>query len=378
MEDRILVLGAGNGGQAVAAHKALEGFEVVLFELPQFSLNIQPFQDTRKIEIIWDDGNKKIANLHLITSDIERAFENVSIIFVVVPAFGHKRYAELIAPYIKDDHIIVLFPGSGGSLEFAEVFKNQGVFSDVIMCESSTLPYGTRLISPGKVKVFIEALQLPTGVFPSQRSQETINKLQTIYPSIQPAQSVLEAALNNPNPIVHPVATLLSASRIEYSNGNFFLYQEGMTPAIARCFEALETERQLLLDKLGYVKFHHKTQNIARLNLGDSIEECRQKILSTTMDAAFGPNSIDAGIMMKGPSKLDHRYISEDVPYGLVLLSSLGDLLEIPTPICDAVINLCSIINQTNYMVHGRGIKRLGLENLNTFQIKKYLLTGKK
>ena len=48
---RVAVLGAGNGGITAAADLKLRGFEVSLFELPQFSRNIDLLRE-RKGEVV--------------------------------------------------------------------------------------------------------------------------------------------------------------------------------------------------------------------------------------------------------------------------------------------------------------------------------------
>jgi opine dehydrogenase len=70
--------------------------------------------------------------------------------------------------------------------------------------------------------------------------------------------------------------------------------------------------------------------------------------------------------------------VTEDVPYGMVLTSTLGKLLKIPTPTHDAVIQLASVINRTDYWKTGRGISGLGLSKMNKQSLKKFLLEGKK
>jgi len=70
--------------------------------------------------------------------------------------------------------------------------------------------------------------------------------------------------------------------------------------------------------------------------------------------------------------------VTEDVPYGMVLTSTLGDLLKIPTPTHDAVIQLASVINRTDYWKTGRGVKELGLSGLDKKSLKRFLLEGKK
>jgi len=373
---KIAVIGAGNGGHAIAAHKTLDGFEVSLFELPRFADNIRQVLDTGQITVEWPERRKETVKIHRVTTDIAAALRGAEIIFVVTPAFGHKTMAKVCAPHVEEGQIIDLTPGSGGSLEFARIFKAQGVDKNVLLCECCTLPYGARLAGPGHVLIHTEAVTLPTGVFPANRTNEAMGKLREVYPTVTPAANVLEAAINNPNPIVHPAAMLLSAARIEYSGGEFYLYREGMTPAVARVYEALERERLAILDRLG-LKLHHYAGLDARgYNLGETLEECHDRILNTSMDAAFGAGSIEAGMQMKGPTSMQDRFVTEDAPYGLVLLVTLGRLLDIPTPITEAIINLCGAINRADYWAEGRGVDKLGLAGMSAEQIKAFLETG--
>jgi opine dehydrogenase len=374
-KDLVAVLGGGNGGHAVAANLSLAGFKVNFFELPRFAESFEKVLRTKEIRIqgISIDG---VAKLNLATTDIQQAIKDAEFIFVITPAFGHKAMAEVCAPFVQDGQIIVLMPGSGGSLEFVNIFRQKKVKREVFFAESCTLPYGARLKGPGHVSVLINTVILPTGVFPSKKTEEVIPKLKQFYPMIMPAKDVLEAAINNPNPIVHPVATLLSATRIEHSKGEFTLYAEGMTPAVARAYESLNQERLSLCKALGYKLHHWDNLEFKDYNLGETEEECRYRILNTSMDAAFGKDGIYAGIKMKGPEHLKDRFVTEDVPYGMILLSTLGDLLGVPTPTHDAVIQLASVINRTDYWKTGRGMKQLGLSQFDKKGLKKFLLEG--
>jgi opine dehydrogenase len=376
-KDSVAVLGGGNGGHAVAANLSLAGFKVNFFELPQFADSLERVLRTREVRIegVSIDG---VARLNLATTDIEQAIKDAEVIFVITPAFGHRTMAEVCAPFVQDGQIILLMPGSGGSLEFAKIFKERKVGQEITFAESCTLPYGARLKAPGHVSVFINAVILPTGVFPSKKTEEVISKLKQYYSTITAAKDVLEAAINNPNPLVHPVATLLSATRIEHSKGEFYLYAEGMTPAVARTFESLNKERLTLCKAMGHKLYHWNDLDFKDYNLGETEEECRYRILNTSMDAAFGKDGIYAGMKMKGPEHLKDRYVTEDVPYGMVLVSTLGDLLKIPTPTHNAVIQLASVINRTDYWKTGRGIKELGLSKLNKQSLKKFLSEGRR
>jgi opine dehydrogenase len=375
-KDLVAVLGGGNGGHAVAANLSLNGYKVNFFELPQFAESFERVLRTKEIRIegISIDGTAK---LNLATTDMQQAIKETEIIFVVTPAFGHKAMAEASAPFVQDGQIIVLMPGSGGSLEFVKIFKQRKVKREITFAETCTLPYGARLKSSGHVSVFIHAVILPTGVFPSKRTNEVIPKLKQYYPIITPAKDVLEAAINNPNPVVHPVATLLSATRIEHAKGEFYLYAEGMTPSVARAYESLNQERLSICKALGYQLYHWDNLEFRDYNLGETEEECRYRILNTSMDAAFGKDGIYAGIKMKGPEHMKDRYVTEDVPYGMVLLSTLGNLLGVPTPTHDAVIQLSSVVNRTDYWRTGRGMKELDLSKWDKKGLKKFLKEGK-
>jgi len=374
-KDLVAVLGGGNGGHAVAANLSLAGFKVNFFELPQFADSFEKVLRTKEIQIegVSIDG---MAKLNLATTDIQQAIKDAEVIFVITPAFGHKAMADVCAPFVQDGQMIVLMPGSGGSLEFINIFKQKKVKREITFAESCTLPYGARLKGSGHVSVLINAVILPTGVFPSNRTAGVISKLKQFYPMIIPAKDVLEAAINNPNPVVHPVATLLSATRIEHSKGEFYLYAEGMTPSVARAYESLNQERLSICEALGYKLYHWDNLEFKDYNLGETEEECRYRILNTSMDAAFGKDGSYAGIKMKGPEHLKDRFVTEDVPYGMVLLSTLGNLLGVPTPTHDAVIQMASVINRTDYWKTGRGMKQLGLSKLDKKGLKNFLLEG--
>ena len=375
-KDLVAVLGGGNGGHAVAAELALAGYKVNFFELPQFAANFEKVLRTKEVRTEGISG-ENVAKLNMATTDVQQAIKDAEVLFVITPAFGHRAMAEACAPFVQEGQIVLLMPGSGGSLEFAKIFRQKKVKKEIPLAESVTLPYGARLKGPGHVSLFINALILPTGVFPSKRTAEVISTLKRFYPVITTAKDVVEVAINNPNPVVHPASTLLSATRIEHSKGEFYLYAEGMTPAVARTFESLNEERLALCKVMGYKLYHWDHIDFKNYNLGETEEECRYRILNTSMDSCFGKDGIYAGMKMKGPEHLKDRYVTEDVPYGMVLLSTLGSLLGVPTPTHDAVIQLASVVNRTNYWKTGRGAKELGLSSMDKQRLKTYLLEGR-
>lgn len=90
--------------------------------------------------------------------------------------------------------------------------------------------------------------------------------------------------------------------------------------------------------------------------------------------AAFDKEGTVANI--SGPSSMKSRYITEDVPYGLVPTAQLAHKLGITTPIIDAVIELASVVNQTDYRRQGRSLQELGIAALNNNKLKTVLQQG--
>ena len=360
----IAVLGGGNGGHAIAADLSLAGFNVNLYELSAFKTKFEATLKRREIDITGK-ARKGTAILNKVTIDIKEAISDAEIIIIAVPAYGHRTFAEVCANYVEEKQIIVLMPGTCGSLEFAKVLREKEIEKDILLAETATLPYGCRLVGPAQVAVRIVAKIIPTGVFPAKKTHEVVSDLKELYPVVFPAKNVVEAALNNPNPIVHSPGALLNASRIEYSKGEFYLYKEGLTPSTLKVLDTMDKERQALLSGLGLKLYQCK----------DALDE-RDSVLGTTMAALFGSGSIDAGSTMKGPSNLQDRYITEDVPYGLVFMSSLGDMLHVPTHTMKSVINLFSVINQVDYFKDGRTVEKLGIAGSNVDTLNKFLNEG--
>jgi opine dehydrogenase len=73
------------------------------------------------------------------------------------------------------------------------------------------------------------------------------------------------------------------------------------------------------------------------------------------------------------PKDPSTRYISEDVPMGLVPLSELARLAGVPTPVMDSVITLAGAVHRRDYHKEGRNLRRLGLENMSVKEIRAFV-----
>ena len=360
--DRIAVLGGGNGALTLAADLTLAGHRVNLFELPEFWDSLAPVNDTGEIKLTGV-GRCGTARLETVTSDIHEALADATVVLVSVPAFGAYRMAEVLAPAVRDHHLVVCLPGTFGSVAFAQVFRREGVHASPILGDVATLPYGCRKTAPGEVSIFVEAIKLPAAAIPGDATPALVEALSALFPAIEAGEDVVDIALKNINPCVHPGPCLLNAGRIEYAD-DFYLYREGMTPCTRQVMLAVDAERKAVREALGYGPPHYGL-------------DPTPGVYEVFVDF-FGEGSIKtAGYNMKGPLEVGDRYITEDIPYGLVVYASLGDLAGIKTPVCDAIITLGSVINRTDHLAAGCTLASLGLGGLSVQGLRSYAATGR-
>ncbi len=81
---------------------------------------------------------------------------------------------------------------------------------------------------------------------------------------------------------------------------------------------------------------------------------------------------------IKGPTSLSNRYVSEDIPIGLVCWSQLGDMVGVPTPLMQATVEIGIAISGVNYWRVGRTLHRCGLSGMTADELVQYAETGEK
>ena len=73
---------------------------------------------------------------------------------------------------------------------------------------------------------------------------------------------------------------------------------------------------------------------------------------------------------IKAQSRLDNRYLTEDVGYGMVFLSDLGRQIGVPTPVMDAIIEVASVLMARDFRgEQKRTMATAGLADLTREQL---------
>ena len=347
----ITVLGGGNTAFAVAANLSLAGASVTLCELPEFSEMVEPIRESRKIALagVAERGTAEVSR---VTTDFAEGLADSELVLLIVPAYGHRAFAEACAPHLRSGQVVVLMPGTLGSLEFARILKEQGVTDGVTLAETDTAPYVCRKVSPTSAHIWGVVQGMGLGVVPSGEGERVRGLVDRWFPGVQLHPNVLACGLAAMNPVVHPAGVLLNAGRVEYSRGDFYFYDEGVTPGVCRLIYAVDRERLAIAKALD-------------IELSP-VDEAFHK-------AGFGPkgdlwSTINGSRMLtqlRAPGALDTRWLTEDVPYGLAAWSKLGEQLGVDCPMMRALVDIASATLGRDFWKVARTPEHLGIAGMN-------------
>ena len=360
---KVAILGAGNGGLAATVDLTIRGFSVSLWSRRIETL--LPIQTRGGIEYSGVFGEGLIEPT-LVTDDLGEVLFEAELVIIMLPTSAHFEIGQSLAPLITKEQTLFLAPGH--TLTILPAALHAGGVISPEFCEVGTLPYICRRDENASVSISKCSDYLPFAAFPVNRVDKMFSLVQQVFPKIHAMESPLMTVFTYMNAIHHPPATICNAGRIENTDGNFFHYFEGISPSVGRLIDYLDSERRkvamaLEVETKTFVDHFHK--------MGYTTDEARNTRLAYE---AFHQSIPDRFI--KAPKSLDHRFLDEDIPYGLVLLSELGRLAGIKTPSIDAMIHLAEVCTGKPYSIEGLTLERLGLKDKNVDDLKHILNNG--
>lgn len=367
---KIAILGAGNGGCAVAADLSYRGHEVTLIKTSHAMhddnfnyliennghIQIDDFGDSGCMNPT--DGNRFVKDCFIahITRDISQ-LTAAEVVIIYIQTNYHEVLIQKMAPHICHGQIVVINPGYFSTAYALRHWSDK----DISIVEAQSSFIDCRISKPGTIRVGFRNARNPLGVYPARNVEEVKSKLDLLgFPFVYNS-NIVSAALHNPNMIVHTVGAVMSIPMIDTEGANFCMYHSAFTEHVWNILESLDAEKMNVLEFLGCERLSYVEACKFRNTLNDS-EDAKQVFF----EYAAMPTRA------KAPSKVNSRYITEDVPQGLVMLESLGQYLGVSTPVCSALINLSVASLGIDFRTIGRSLERLGLD-----MIKKILQDGR-
>lgn len=309
---RVAVLGAGSIGLGTAALLAGGGHDVILSgrALPPGPATIA--------------GSGMVAGQHGVRcAPIGQAVPGADAVVLTVPGFAHRAVLGEAAPHLRPGQaVIVSSHASLGGLWLAR--RAPGVH---VAAWGTTIVTGRRT-GPLAVNVTNIRARVDVAALPAAWGPHALALCQALFGDHFALRDDLVAiSLSNLNPQNHLAMALCNLTRIERAEdwGNYW----AVTPAVGRLMEALDRERLAAAAAYGVevrTIFDH-----FRLSFG--VDGPTIADMCATIHAR--------GNTPLGPKSLDTRYLTEDVPFGLVATEALAAAAGVPTPLHTGGIDLC-------------------------------------
>jgi opine dehydrogenase len=356
---RITVLGGGHGSYAAAADLSLQGHDVTLWRRNAAAL--EPLRSEPRIDV-RDAAGDHTAILDAVSDDLGAAVAHAELIVAPIPAYGQPELAAELAPHLHAGHVVLLPPGTFGTLLFARAAH---ATPGVAFAETGTLPYLTRKLTETSLRITQRTTRLPTGVFPARLTESAAIVMRAAYPSIEIVDDALDAALLNAGPIVHPPLIVLNAAALEHSP-LFDIHNEGTQPTVRRATDALDAERIAVREALGYAAPHFPLIDYYR---SDGDEWMYGRDAKTKL--------IESGDWREAIDVYTHRYVREDIACGLAFLISVARYAGVATPVADGLLALASaMLTEDLAATGGRTFGALGLATLGRTELAALLDDG--
>lgn len=351
----IAILGGGNAGFTFAAHMSLLGNDIYLYEKEEFQASIEKVKESKSIIITGKiEGEGAI---QIVSTDMEEVVKDAEIIIISVPAFAQQHMFEEYLKFAKKGDLVLFLPGNYATLRFQHMLFERGLEESITLAESCSVPYAARKTGGNSVNLLDIKKSLPVAALPASRNNYVLEKLNLAWSGyFVEGKNVIASSLSNPNCVAHCATCALNAGWIE-SGKEFSFYWEGISPSVCKVLIEIDCERIKIGEALGIEipSLKEIFSNLYGID-GDSLYNVIQK-------SRHGESG--------SPESLMSRYVEEDVPYGLVPISSFGRLLGIATPSTDAIIQISSVLNGKDYNRLGIDVNKLGLSEMTAENIIK-------
>ncbi len=384
LEKPVAVLGGGACAQSFAAELALTGYKVSLYDLPELAPEtLGEILETHEIELTGKQLNFRwfrregVARVDVVTAEISEALRGAGLVIVAIPAKGHKPFFEKMIPHLEDGQMISIFPDNFGSLMLRNMMREKGCDADVIIGGWSSMPYGVRIVEPGKVDCILRIRELICDALPSKDGDvffETLRGLPAFDGTVElkRGDTIIAVDLSNPNPVIHVPGSILNVGAMEVSEmegtlgipkGRYSMYKHGMCPAVSRVQFAFYQEERRIADAMGIKMAEYREDQFFWKGSIMGIE-----YWVPFVDVIMPP--------IVGPDSVEHRYFTEDIPVGTVMRYHLAKRFGVDVPIIESLIQLGSVVCKRDFLKEGISPEQLGIEDLTKEQIIRYVREG--
>lgn len=335
------IIGAGNTGKAAAAYLAACGQSALMWDRSEERL--APIRQKGLTATGCVCGSYPVR----VAADLAQLAAECDVLMLFTVAAGHLPIARQLAGKLRQGQVIVVTNGCWGAVELDSVLRAEADEKDVTIAETN----GQLILcqSPAADAVYLKTIKqsMLLACTKPTRADKVCRLLRPEWPQFTQGANVLETSLSGTNPITHGPLTLFNLARMENSE-EYLLFGDGMSGKTARYIEQIDAERVAVAKACG-------------VQIGSALSLLNQAwpAAQSSIYDAFHNNP--SYMISKGPGTLQHRYLTEDLPYGLAPLVRLGRKYGVQTPYLDALVTVLSLAMETDYLSLSPKVEQLEL-----------------
>jgi opine dehydrogenase len=354
---RVVILGTGGVALAYVAYLTLHGHEPVCWS--PSGKGIKAFEDGAELTAT---GTFSFSGKPRCARTCADAVEDAEVVIIAVPGNGHRAVIDAMAPHLTERHTVIISSHcSFGALYLSKLLSERGVRVPIAAWATTAIMgrrAGTSVIIGGVRK------ELDVAALPVSATDHCVAVCRQLFGDRFRARAdVLAISLSNLNPPIHLANSLCNLTRIE--RAEYWANYDCITPAVGRLIEALDVERLALAKacdvSVRTVKEHYYlTFDFAP---GRSVSE----MAAAVHERRKGP---------PGPTTLETRFITEDVPFGLVPLLRLGRIVHQELRLHMACIAVISALYDRDFESENDILPRLDLDGMSISALHAIICDG--
>jgi opine dehydrogenase len=343
---RVAIIGSGGIGRGYFAYLTSQGHQPILWS-PSGAAQAD-FTGTSTLDVT---GQLETSLRPVIARDCEEAVEGVEAIIIAVSANGFRTVLDQLAPHLANGQTVVI----SSHCSFAALYLHRQLTQrglDLPVVAWATTALTARKSGPRNVHISGVRSKLDVATLPVRHASIGLSVCQKLFGDrFEQRQDILAIMLSNLNPPAHMGIMLGNLTRAE--RGEDWPNYGSITQGVGRIIDAMDVER------LG----------LARA-FGVEVRSVQEHFVHS-FGVEPGPvGQMAAAVYRKrpellGPKTLDTRFITEDVPFGLVPLETLGAIAGIPLPLHQAGIALFNAICARDFRTENDLLPLLNLQALD-------------
>lgn len=347
---KITICGGGNAAHALAgilgAHEAHQVYVYAPFS--DEARRWQQGMDSHGGLLVVYDNKSIHSRTIVVSADPIKVVPGSQLVLLALPAFAHEQTLQAIAPFLDEGVWVGALPARSGFDWCArEVLRE--LDNSVVLFGLQTLPWACRITHYGReVSILGTKKQVDLAVWPSIQETEIVATLEDLLDiPLNPIANFLSLTLAGTGQLIHPG---IMFGLFHHWDGTPYptapLFYHGTNDETANILESLSAEVQTIRAAL---ENQFPTIDLSAVHpLGEWVRRSYAKDIMdpSSLRNCFVTNRSYAGL--KAPMQptddglvpdLHARYLSEDIPFGLVVTRGIAELISVNTPTMDKVIH---------------------------------------